>query len=496
MERSAASISDRVIFRSTCVVARMIRTVAARDAEAVLPPSSECITLRKRDRRAKRRVWSVIAGATIAASLTLAPAAGLTAITASFATEEVPFYTVMPAYGGEPEFLFAIAERYLGDGNRFTEIFELNKGRVQSDGLALTDPTVLNPGWVLQLPPDAQGDEVQFGPPLAAAPAPAAGDESPALEPEPVDTRTPPATAPSMDADEEPDPPAPADTADTPSAGLFIGTGIVVLLAIVAAAWLIVSRIRRRGMPGRANALPADRSSSWIIDSALKVVIGASTREGISFPGVYLVAVDDDAVHLTLTSPQKTAPTGWVASSDGRTWSASFAHIQSQQVPVIDTEPFSRLVPLGVAEPGRMLLDFARAGGPISVEGDRDSIDEVTESWVTELTHSPWSLRDQQVVRADVRDQDVMRSLDSLLDRLDQEGSGVLVLENPPARAQYEKLRALFESPDFSWVVLVKGAFGAAPWQFTVRDGVLASGLLPDVRYSASTRRPQTHTRR
>ena len=48
--------------------------------------------------------------------------------------------------------LWDLAERYLGDGYRATEIFNLNKGRPQPDGTALTDPSVIRPGWILAIP--------------------------------------------------------------------------------------------------------------------------------------------------------------------------------------------------------------------------------------------------------------------------------------------------------------------------------------------------------
>ncbi|SDM43566.1 hypothetical protein SAMN04487981_101506 [Streptomyces sp. cf386] len=93
--------------------------------------------------------------------------------------EKVKYVVVESRPDGEPEFLFNIAERVLGDGERFTEIFDLNKGRPQADGSALTQPTVIAPGWVLELPPDAQGPGVRFGPlPLARPSRQAAVDSS------------------------------------------------------------------------------------------------------------------------------------------------------------------------------------------------------------------------------------------------------------------------------------------------------------------------------
>ena len=52
--------------------------------------------------------------------------------------------------------LWALADRHLGDGARYTEILELNRGRPQPDGRRLENPSWLYPGWVLRLPADAR----------------------------------------------------------------------------------------------------------------------------------------------------------------------------------------------------------------------------------------------------------------------------------------------------------------------------------------------------
>lgn len=49
-----------------------------------------------------------------------------------------------------------LAERYLGDPNRWTEVFVLNQGQPQADGGSLTDPARLRPGWQLVMPADAR----------------------------------------------------------------------------------------------------------------------------------------------------------------------------------------------------------------------------------------------------------------------------------------------------------------------------------------------------
>jgi hypothetical protein len=83
---------------------------------------------------------------------------------ASPSPARVKFYIVPPPRNGHAESLFAIAAKTLGDGSQFMEIFNLNKGRLQPNGGRLTNPQTIEPGWILQLPADAAGPWVHFGP--------------------------------------------------------------------------------------------------------------------------------------------------------------------------------------------------------------------------------------------------------------------------------------------------------------------------------------------
>ena len=93
------------------------------------------------------------------------------------AARELPTITVH-----RHDTLWGLAEKHLGKGTRYPEIFELNRGHRQSDGSALEDPDLIYPGWVLRLPADAR----HVLPPAHAGSAKAASAHAPAARPIPA----------------------------------------------------------------------------------------------------------------------------------------------------------------------------------------------------------------------------------------------------------------------------------------------------------------------
>ncbi|MEY2422052.1 MAG: hypothetical protein QOI95_2119 [Acidimicrobiaceae bacterium] len=61
--------------------------------------------------------------------------------------------TITVAVGDNP---WDLAEQHLGDGMRWHELYDLNRGAPQPDGRAWTVPDQIEAGWILQLPPSNQ----------------------------------------------------------------------------------------------------------------------------------------------------------------------------------------------------------------------------------------------------------------------------------------------------------------------------------------------------
>ncbi|WP_238012836.1 hypothetical protein KZZ52_15300 [Dactylosporangium sp. AC04546] len=117
------------------------------------------------------------ATATAAVVLALGPALpGYAQPSPGPSTAVTKYYVVGPPVDGHREYLFDIAARTLGNGRRAAEIFNLNQHRPQPDGGRLQDPTVLQEGWILLLPPDADGPGVHEGEPPAMPTSAEAGN--------------------------------------------------------------------------------------------------------------------------------------------------------------------------------------------------------------------------------------------------------------------------------------------------------------------------------
>jgi LysM repeat protein len=97
-----------------------------------------------------------VAGAVVrTAALQAAKAAGTGTVvavsdttgTSSSSSSSGKTYTVVSG-----DTLSGIAERELGNGDKYSEIFSANKDKSESDGRTFTDPNLIYPGWTLEIP--------------------------------------------------------------------------------------------------------------------------------------------------------------------------------------------------------------------------------------------------------------------------------------------------------------------------------------------------------
>ncbi|WP_223199355.1 BTAD domain-containing putative transcriptional regulator [Solihabitans fulvus] len=154
--------------------------------------------------------------------------------------------------------LWRIAQRTLGDGNRWPEIWHANEGKSQPGGRTFTQPSLIYPGQELSLP--ATATTPPAAPPVSAPPpAPDPTSPPPATSPSPT---TPTSSASSLPTTPAPTTQhAPATGTGTPTStrepgfrwepDLFVGLG---LAAAVSAALVIARRrYRARYQPGSGD---------------------------------------------------------------------------------------------------------------------------------------------------------------------------------------------------------------------------------------------------
>lgn len=148
--------------------------------------------------------------------------------------------------------LWNIAETTLGDPWRWHDIYDLNRGRTQTDGCRLEDPDLIHPGWVLRLPTPANPV-----PPVQQPGAPSTPDTNddsvaaPETEGSPQEPTNPVSPAESTPESES----APEDTGSdqneiglpSVNSGSIIGAGLAAML--LAAIGLAVAQRRRRYRP-------------------------------------------------------------------------------------------------------------------------------------------------------------------------------------------------------------------------------------------------------
>jgi hypothetical protein len=312
-------------------------------------------------------------------------------------------YRVQPPDGRYHDNLWDIAERHLGDGRRYQEIYELNKGRDQPDGHELSLARLIYPNWLLIMPDDATGAERVT-----------AVDEVPIETPAPPPGQAPPLEVPAPDvpveegATDRGEVEASGEEGQDASGlaviedffeqdGALVGTGL--LAAGLVAAIEAMRRRRRTPEPSDQDVevevalrIGADLDRAAWFDNALRMLSDACGRGNVALPAAYAARVSDDLVELLIAPAAPSAPAPWSTLDEGRLWVLERSASASMEASSSASAPFPGMVSLGRdAEERDVLVDLEAATGPICVVGDPAAAYEVVTAMAAELATNPWS---------------------------------------------------------------------------------------------------------
>jgi DNA-binding SARP family transcriptional activator len=292
--------------------------------------------------------------------------------------------------------LWRIAERELGSGFRWREIYRLNEGKQFSDGRSLTDPHLIYPGWVLDLPeerrapadtgeherPSDEEHKASNSPPPTRSPRPTRTFESPTEQLE---------VEPSADVEaEEPGPPARADPAVQIPSGLLVAASFASGL-LTAHLLGRLHRRRSRRLSGVASVEPSDapeliqdlrRAGASEMAGQLDVAVDAVTEAWRAHAGSWphLLGAIEVGHHVAVILRESDAV---LPESTGGTISprVRFASARPSVIAQVDgpfptqlrplRSPLERglLVPLGRAPDGSVVHVSATGLGRISLAG-------------------------------------------------------------------------------------------------------------------------------
>jgi DNA-binding SARP family transcriptional activator len=343
------------------------------------------------------------------------------------------WYVVKPPHGSNHDTLWDIAERHLGDGLRWKEIYALNEGRTQPDGGELTIPRLIYPGWRLLLPHDATGLP-EDAPRRPATPAPSSvrGDTTTARDAQPpppvvnsgrtdASALAAPDVSGSSVTSESPEVPSaldePADFADdsadettdddagVPLGALTLGLGALAcagLTAELARRRRRVQRFRKPGerlrRPGPAlerveNQLHAANAEITVntLRLAFQQLAATCHRSGRPLPNLQTVQINPSGATLQLGSDEPAAMPPFTAAGP-RTWrldSAERPGTSGQAAEASEPEddpvdPYPALLAVGVIEESILLINL-EAAGTLRVLGPPAESVEILHALAAEL---------------------------------------------------------------------------------------------------------------
>ncbi|MFE0672630.1 BTAD domain-containing putative transcriptional regulator [Streptomyces sp. NPDC058867] len=355
---------------------------------------------------------------------------------------DTKYYRIQPPEGRHHDSLWEIAERHLGDGRRYKEIYQLNKDRVQPDGSRLSEASLIRPGWIMEMPGDARGGDLVEMPDASPEVSPEVqqqihdyaktgdhaqggggaegsdGGSVPAQRPATPDRQAEGGEG-GQDRQAGHRQQTPAATPAAESSERSFGLPEALLGAPLLAAGLLGALGRRRrqalwqsalgSVGGRRGMEPptptgdaadvqdallvgADPEGVRLLDRSLRGLAASLAQESRALPTVYAAWLSNGDLHLQLAQPAGKPPTPWQLGQDQTFW--MLARTDAEQYEDVDTAaPYPGLVSLGTMDDSRLLLNLESVPGIVSLAGREADRAAVFASVAAELATNGWSDR-------------------------------------------------------------------------------------------------------
>lgn len=330
------------------------------------------------------------------ASIRAVPAAGLSGASSPRGSPEgqpVPGAREVIIGADGPFTFWGLAARYLGEGERWEQVWHLNQGRTQPDGTVMSSPHWLSTGWSVLVP-----------------------DTTPVPHLVPEDTATSPAAAA-----------APTATGTSDSGlgfGFGAGAGLLagVSLSELVRRWHRQSRHRRLGrvpastppeLAGTTKALlihgPGGQHHADALDHALRTLARDLTHAGTRLPDVSAVRLSQDSIALLLCGhdPGVHPPSPWKIEASTGQWQVPRQPLvrpeRAQRLRRTQVPPYPGLVSIGITRTSEDLTQDQYAGQDwehwlldleatrvLTLSGDRHRCRGLARAMVAELANTLW----------------------------------------------------------------------------------------------------------
>lgn len=326
---------------------------------------------------------------------------------------------------GPKDSLSSFAQTYLGDADRWPEIYRLNRAVIGSD------PDLILDGTVLRLPSTATTPTTKA--PASTPPTPHHQEHGHTPDDAEVNVPAPtPLTTPSPGADRTASalpssPPRPAPTTSTaPSQvgqnsaeevsrfvmpGIYASVGLLLTAGVVTSVnWRRRRQLaeRKRGQRIPSPSEPAQRTETVMraagaqtvvtishLDQVLRSIGAWCAQTGLQLPGLTAARVADDRIDLLLTTPSPRCPEGISLAADDSVWTITASDVDTvidSVEPTAVAAPWPALVTLGRDGAGAHILINLEAAATLHINAE-DPADAraIIAAIAMELGMSPWA---------------------------------------------------------------------------------------------------------